>query len=97
MNTDVKSEQIVKDLKAVARDAEELIKATAGEVGEKARDARVRLTAALESAKETCERWEEKAIEGAKATDKVVREHPYQSVGAAFAFGLVVGLLIARK
>jgi ElaB/YqjD/DUF883 family membrane-anchored ribosome-binding protein len=97
MSTEVNTDQIVKDLKTVARDAEELVKATAGEVGERARDARARLSAALEAAKETCRSLEEKAIEGAKATDKVIREHPYQSMGAAFALGLLIGVLVTRK
>ena len=97
MNTEVNTGQIVKDLKTVAHDADELIKATAGELSEKAREARSRLTAALERAKQTCQGWEEKAVERAKATDKVIHEHPYQSIGVAFAVGILLGVLISRK
>lgn len=97
MSTNTNTDQIVKDLKTVARDAEELAKATAGEVSERARDARARLTAALETAKQTCQRWEEKSIEGAKATDKVIHEHPYPSMGVAFALGVLLGVLLTRK
>ena len=97
MSTEVNTEQIVKDLKTVARDAENLVKATAGEVSEKAREARVRLASALETAKQTCQRWEEKAIDGAQATDKVIRTHPYQSLGVAFGLGVLLGVLVMRK
>ncbi len=90
MSTQVNTEQIVKDLKAVARDGEDLVKVAAGEVSEKARNARVRLATAMESGKE-------KAIEGAKATDKVVHEHPYASIGIAFAVGVMLGVLLARR
>ena len=94
---EVSTERLIADLKTVARDAEELIKASAGEVGEKAREARARLTNAVESAKAACHRLEEKAVAVAKATDKVIREHPYQSIGIAFGVGLLIGVLVTRK
>jgi len=93
----VSTERLVTDLKTVAHDAEDLLKASAGEVTEKAREARARLGAALERAKEACGRLEEKAVAGAKATDKVIREHPYQSIGVAFGIGVLIGVLVARK
>jgi ElaB/YqjD/DUF883 family membrane-anchored ribosome-binding protein len=91
------TERLVGDLKTVARDAEDLLKTSAGEVSEKAHEIRARLTAAMERAKETCERLEEKAAAGVKATDKAVREHPYQSIGIAFGVGLLIGVLVTRK
>jgi len=97
MNANVSTDRLVSDLKTVARDTEELLKASAGEVGDKARETRARLTDALERAKESCERWQEKAVAGAKATDKVIRDHPYQSLGIAFAAGLLIGVLVTRK
>ena len=79
------------------RDAEALIKATASELGEKAKEARARLIEALDAAKVTCHKLEEKAIAGAKATDRIIREHPYQSLGLAFGLGLLIGVLVNRK
>ena len=79
------------------QDAEELLKATAGQAGEKVSAARSRLTAALESAKDTCHRLEEKTVAAAKATDQTIRDHPYESIGIAFGVGLLVGVLVARK
>lgn len=89
--------KLVKDFKTVVHDAENLVKATAGDLGEKAREARGRLTASLESARESCRHLEERAVASAKATDKVIREHPYQSIGVAFGVGLLIGVLVTRK
>jgi ElaB/YqjD/DUF883 family membrane-anchored ribosome-binding protein len=97
MNANISTDRLVNDLKTVARDTEELLKASAGEVGEKAHEARARLAAALENAKATCQRLEEKAVAGARAADKVVRDHPYQSIGIAFGIGLLIGVLVTRK
>ena len=89
--------KLVKDFKTVVHDAESLIKATAGDLGEKAREARGRLAASLESAKVSFHQLEEKAVAGARATDKVIREHPYKSIGVAFGIGLLIGVLVTRK
>jgi ElaB/YqjD/DUF883 family membrane-anchored ribosome-binding protein len=43
------------------------------------------------------QRAEEKAVERAKAADRVVRDHPYQTVGLAFGLGLLIGILARRK
>jgi len=95
--SEVSTDKLVSDLKVIGRDTEELLKASAGQVGERAQEVRARLNAALESAKASCRRLEEKAIESAKATDKVIREHPYQSIGVGFGIGLLIGVLVARK
>ncbi len=97
MGTEIQTEQIVRDLKAVAQDAEELIKATAGELSERARAARERLTPALETAKRTCQRWEDQAIRRAKVADQAVHEHPYPPIAMAFGLGVVLGVLLAGK
>lgn len=97
MNTELKTEQIVNDLKAVVHDAEEMAVATAGEVSANGRNARTRLNDAVASAKQTCARWQEKSIQGAKAADHLVHEHPYRVAGLAFALGALLGVLIRRK
>ena len=89
--------KLAQDFKVVMHDAEALIKATAGDLGEKAREARARLAASLESAKGGVSKLEDKAIASAKATDKVIREHPYESIGVAFGVGLLIGVLVSRR
>jgi ElaB/YqjD/DUF883 family membrane-anchored ribosome-binding protein len=81
----------------VVSDGEELLRAGVQDLSEKGVAARERLAAALEVAKETRRRLEEKAIASAKATDKLVREYPYQSLGAAFGIGLIIGVLVNRR
>ena len=85
------------DVKSVVQDAEELMQETADQAGEKVAQARGRLAAALEAAKASCQRWEEKSVAAAKATDETIREHPYETIGIAFGLGLLVGVLVARK
>lgn len=93
----ISADRLVADMKLVMRDAEDLLKATADEVGNKTKEARVRLAETLRVAQSKCSELESKAIEGAKAADKVIRDHPYQSIGAALGVGLVLGILLQRK
>jgi len=37
----------------------------------------------------------EKAIAGARSTDRVIRDHPYEILGIVFGLGLIAGLLTA--
>ena len=94
---EVSFSKLVSDFKVVVHDAEALLKATAGELGEKAREARARLAASLENCKSSLHVAEDKAIAGAKAADKVIREHPYQSIGLSFGIGLLIGVLVSRR
>jgi len=97
MTTREANQKLMGDLKNVAHDAEDLMKATADQAGEKVAELRTRLSNALESAKQTCQRLEEKTVEAAKATDRAIREHPYQSLGVAFGLGVLIGVLVARR
>jgi len=93
--------QLMTDLKALSRDAEELLKATAGDVSEKAKEARNRLSAAVQRAKTTCKELQDHTVASAKAAarkaDATIREHPYESLGVAFGLGLLIGVLVARR
>jgi ElaB/YqjD/DUF883 family membrane-anchored ribosome-binding protein len=94
---EVSTYKLVTDLKRVVSDSQELLQASAGVVGDKAHDLRDRLGKTIESAKDACRRLEEKAVQGAKATDKVIRDHPYPSIGVAFGLGVLIGVLVTRK
>jgi ElaB/YqjD/DUF883 family membrane-anchored ribosome-binding protein len=78
------------DLGSLAEDARALMAATADVAGEKVGEARKRLAAALESARD-------KAVRGAKAVDEAVREHPYQALAVGVGVGAVLGYLLARR
>jgi ElaB/YqjD/DUF883 family membrane-anchored ribosome-binding protein len=91
------NERLVGDLKAVARDAGELLKATSGQAGEKIGEVRNRLAAAVDSAKATCQTLQDKTVKTAKATDRCIRDHPYETIGVAFGLGLLIGVLVGRR
>jgi len=85
------------DLSSLAEDARALMAATADVAGEKVGEARKRLAAALESAKAIAARVRDKAVEGARATDEAVHEHPYKAMGIALGVGAIFGYILARR
>jgi ElaB/YqjD/DUF883 family membrane-anchored ribosome-binding protein len=91
------NQKLTSDINLVLRDAEELLKATADAGSESMKEVRSRLALALESAKAACDRLKDKTVKAAKATDHVIREHPYQSIGVAFGVALLIGVLVGRR
>jgi ElaB/YqjD/DUF883 family membrane-anchored ribosome-binding protein len=91
------TQAISNDMGQLAEDARALMTATADVAGEKVGEARKRLAAALESAKEIAGNVRDRAVEGAKAADVVVRENPYQAIAIGVGVGALVGYLIARR
>jgi ElaB/YqjD/DUF883 family membrane-anchored ribosome-binding protein len=91
------TQKINDDLIQLAEDARALMTATADVAGEKVSEARKRLATALESAKEIAADVRAKAIEGAKAADEAVHEHPYQAIGIGVGVGALLGYLLARR
>ena len=78
-------------------DAQALLSATAHVAEEKVVEARKRLTAAIARGKEAWIAIQQRAVAGAKATDQVIRDHPYQAIGVALGVGAVIGFLISRR
>jgi ElaB/YqjD/DUF883 family membrane-anchored ribosome-binding protein len=76
------TEDLMAELRAVAREAEELLKATADQTGAKVEELR-------ERAKD--------ALEAARGIDDQVRKNPWAAVAIAAGVGLVLGLLLSRK
>lgn len=89
--------KFVRDVRVVVQDAEDLIKATAGDVEEKTRAARARLAGALVVAKDSLNKAENAASSGVRAADGLVRDYPYQALGAAFIIGVLLGALATRR
>jgi len=85
------------EMSKLAEDAGALMSATAEAAGDKAAEARVRLTAAIERGKELCERVRVQAVEGAKIANRAVHEHPYRAMAMSAGIGAVVGYLISRR
>ena len=104
--TEAEAEQITKgklmeDLRAVVADAEELLKATADQTGERIAAARGKAEESLKAARARLDEQEAalmlktKAV--AKATEDYVKDNPWKSVGIAAAAGLVLGILAKRR
>ena len=96
-STDVTLRKLVDDFKVVCQDAEALARVTAGEMGEKVREARTRLNSSLETARHSFEHLQARATEKAKEADQVIRAHPYESVGVAFGVGVLLGAVLGRR
>ena len=100
--TDIVSrDKLVADLKLVGNDAEELLKITAGQAGDKVLAVRDKVQRGLEQAKAKLVELEGKALEQTKAaahaTDAYVHENPWKAVGLAAGAGFLFGLLISRR
>lgn len=97
----VTREKLVSDLKVVIADAEELLRATANQAGEKIAEIRVKAEENLRNAKIRLARAEEAMLErtkaAARATDDYVRANPWRAVGIAAGAGFIVGLLVGRR
>ena len=97
----VSTGRLMEDLRTVVRDTEELLKATASQTGDKAEEARRRVSAALDGAKVRLQQAQASAAqmsdEALKATEQYVRDNPWQAVGIAAGVGLVLGALLARR
>jgi len=91
------ADKLVRDIRVLVQDAEDLIKATAGDIEEKTREARAKLAGALVVAKETLNRAEKTTAYSAQALEEVVREYPYPALGVAFVLGTVLGALMVRR
>jgi ElaB/YqjD/DUF883 family membrane-anchored ribosome-binding protein len=101
MSIDVSKEKLAADLKVVVADAEELLRATASQAGEKVGVARERIQASLASARVKLAETERAVLDqtklAAKAADEYVHEHPWHAVGVAAVIGLLLGALINRR
>ena len=51
----------------------------------------------VDDLKAVIQRAQEKAVDRAKAADKIIRDRPYQTIGIAFGLGLLIGILARRK
>jgi len=100
MTTYKANRRLSRDLKLVMRDAQDLLKATAGAANGRAAQLRRGFGSALGTAREAYGRVQHGTTRAAKATDGVIRSHPYQTLGIALSTGVLigaVGALVARR
>ena len=99
-NTDQATvDKLLEQLESVVADAEALLKATAGQAGEKVQEARAKAEESLSTARERLDDLQAGALQQARELlnegDEYVRRNPWQAVGIAAGAGLLVGLLIS--
>jgi ElaB/YqjD/DUF883 family membrane-anchored ribosome-binding protein len=95
--SDLAREKLAEDVRALIRDAEALLSATAGDVGGKADELRQRLRGAVDRAKASAAELQEQARAGARRADELIRAHPYESIGLALGVGVLLGALLNRR
>jgi len=99
--TQVSKEKLIADFKVVVADTEELLRATAGQAGEKVSEIRARAQDHISNAKLKLAEAEaaiiDKAKEVGRVADDYVHENPWGSVGIAAGVGFLIGLLVGRR
>jgi ElaB/YqjD/DUF883 family membrane-anchored ribosome-binding protein len=94
-------DKLVQDMRTVISDAEDLLRATANQAGEKIAVARERIQDSLHQAKVKLAEAEavvsERAKQAARYTDEYVHDNPWRAIGVAAGIGLLLGLLISRR
>jgi ElaB/YqjD/DUF883 family membrane-anchored ribosome-binding protein len=93
-------DRLIGDFKTVVHDAEELLKATASQTGDKIGAVRARAEESLREARRKLDEVESDLVDRAKAaaevTDDLVHENPWQAVAIAAGVGFLLGMLTGR-
>jgi ElaB/YqjD/DUF883 family membrane-anchored ribosome-binding protein len=101
MTTQVNTDKLFHDLKAVVQDAEALLKATAGQANDKVQEVRMRAEETIKQARASLDTVENLAVRRAKEmagqAEGYVRDNPWQSVGIAAGVGLLLGFILSRR
>lgn len=94
-------EKMIADLRTVVADAEELLKLTAGEVGESTVGLRDRLQQRLSQARDRLLSLQTTAIDSARsaghAADDYVHDHPWRTAAIGLGVGMLFGLLLGQR
>ena len=87
-------EKLVDDLALLVHGAEALAEADGVEL---TGDGEKELSQRLELLRSGYRRIHQQTLAGARATDRFLRDHPYSTIGCAFAMGLLAGYLVNRR
>ena len=97
----VSTEKLMSDMRTVIVDAEDLLKATAAQTGERVEKVRAKAEESLRAARERLEdagyRVETRVREAAADVNDQVHAHPWSTAGVAAGVGLLLGILIGRR
>ena|ERR1051325_7508543 len=90
----IQTDRLVGDLVALVEDTETFLKNTGAALAQESRD---QLLTRLERVKVCSAKIREHALAGARATDKIIRGHPYSSLGLVLIAGMALGFLAGRQ
>jgi len=94
----VSREKLIEDFKILSKDVQELLKATASVVTEKASEARVKVQDSLKVAQDKLsvvhDNVRAKGQEAFATSDAYVRDNPWNSVGIAAGVGFALGVIL---
>lgn len=97
----VTSEKLMQDMRVVVADAEDLLKATAGQTGERIEKIRAKAEESLRAARNRIQiagkSMQETATEAARTVDEQVHNNPWTAIGIAAGVGLVLGIILGRR
>jgi ElaB/YqjD/DUF883 family membrane-anchored ribosome-binding protein len=95
-NASASRDKLIEDVKVLTKDVQDLLKATASVVGDKAAEARVKVEESLKVAQDKLsvvhENVKAKGQEAFSATDGYVRDNPWNAVGIAAGIGFILGI-----
>lgn len=97
----VTSEKLMHDMRLVVTDAEDLLKATAGQTGERIEKVRAKAEESLRAARNRLQiagkTVQESTREAVQSVNEQVHHSPWTAVGIAAGVGLVIGILLGRR
>ena len=101
VDTATAKEELASDFRNVMNDIDALMAPGAAKTEGESAALRARIQERLDAARRRVADFQHDAAAQARraahATDDFVHDHPWQAVGVAAAFGVVLGMLIARR
>ncbi|HEU4442853.1 MAG TPA: DUF883 family protein [Burkholderiales bacterium] len=94
---DMNTARLKQELHAVIGDAEELLKATAGQTGERIEKVRARAEQSVRVARQRLQAAGDDVRDAAHELNGRVHDNPWTAVGIAAGVGVIAGLILARK
>jgi ElaB/YqjD/DUF883 family membrane-anchored ribosome-binding protein len=97
----VTTQKLLADIRMLAADMEQLLKATASQTGERVAQVRAKAEQSLQAARVRAGELQHVAMEktrvAGRATDAYVHANPWQAVAIGAFAGLVLGLMLGRS
>lgn len=93
----ISTDRLVSDMRAVIGDAEELIKVTANQTGERIERVRAKAEGSVRAARERLHAANESFRETAREVNAEVHDHPWATAAVAAGIGVLVGIVIGRR